>query len=184
MKNQLVLAIAVLTSMAAFSQSSRFYSDPQAKFKEAKDYFQKEQYSLAYPLFKELRQSIRETDKINQTITVQEIDYYTTVCALKQNEGRAEKEAQEYIELEKNNSRVQMMSYHLGEFYFRKQQFPVAADRYEQTNIVNLSNEEIAQMKFHQAVHAIRETLQVIIQCRQGGIHIAGLVLRFSSEIS
>lgn len=149
MKHLLLLALAVVTSTALFSQSTKYYSDPQATFKEAKEYFQKEQYSLAYPLFKELQQSVRETDKINTTITVQEIDYYTTVCALKQNEGRAEDEAEAYIELEKNTPRMQMMSFHLGEYFYRKQAFADAARQYEQTNIVNLSNREIADMKFH-----------------------------------
>lgn len=149
MKNHFLLALAVISSISAYSQSTRYYSDPQASFKEAKEYFQKEQYSLAYPLFKELQQSVRETDRINQTITVQEIDYYTTVCALKQNEGRAEDEAEAYIELEKNTARTQMMSFHLGEYFFRKQQFSDAANQYEQTNIINLSNREIADMKFH-----------------------------------
>src|SRR5690606_15085412 len=100
-----------------------YYTDPEEKFKEAKEYFQKEQYSLAYPLLKELKQSVRETDKVNLPVTVQEINYYTTVCALKQNEGRAENEAIEYIEVEKNVARVEMMSYHLGEYYFRQQKF-------------------------------------------------------------
>lgn len=152
MKNQLVLATAMLAGLAASSQSTRFYNDPQAvaSFKEAKEYFQKEQYSLAYPIFKELQQAVRETDKANSAITVQEIQYYHTVCALKQNEGRAEEQALAYIELEKNTPRIQMMSYHLGEYYFRKQQFADAAKQFEGTNIVNLSNREIADMKFHQ----------------------------------
>ena len=149
MKNLLVLAFATVSSLFAISQSTRFYSDPQAKLKEAKDYYQKDQFSLAYPLFKELQQSLRETDKVNAAISVQEINYYTTVCALKQNEGRAEAQAQEYIDIEKNTPRVQMMSYHLGEYYFRKQRFTDAVQQFEQTNIVNLSNKEIADMKFH-----------------------------------
>ena len=150
MKNQSLLAIAMLISVFAFSQQTRFYSDPGITFKEAKEYFQKEQYSLAYPLFKELQQSVRETDKANTAITVQEISYYTTVCALKQNEGRAEEQAQQYINIEKNTPRVQMMSFHLGEYYYRQQNFADAAQQYEQTNIENLSNREIADMKFHQ----------------------------------
>lgn len=150
MKQQLVFAIAVVTSVTAFSQSTRFYTDPHATFKEAKEYFQKEQYSLAYPLFKELQQSIRETDIINTAVTAQEINYYTTVLALKQNEGRAEEQAKAFIDLDKNTSRIQMMSFHLGEYYYRKQEFANAAQQYEATNIENLSNKEIADMKFHQ----------------------------------
>src|SRR5690606_19558261 len=88
MKNQFLLGIAILCTSTLFAQQTRYYTDPEEKFKEAKEYFQKEQYSLAYPLLKELKQSVRETDKVNLPVTVQEINYYTTVCALKQNEGR------------------------------------------------------------------------------------------------
>ncbi len=150
MKQQLFLAIAVGSVITASSQSTKFYNDPQEKFKEAKEYFQKEQYSLAYPLLKELKQSSGETDRINSTITAQEIDYYSTVCALKQNEGRSEQEAKDFIDNEKNTARVQMMNFHLAEFHFRKQNFPEAVNLYEQTNIANLSNREISDMKFHQ----------------------------------
>lgn len=150
MKNLSLSLLAFLLSFPVFAQQTAYYTDPQTKFKEAKEYFQKEQYSLAYPLFKELRQDVRETDKANIPVTVQEINYYTIVCALKQNEGRAEDEALEYIEVQKNNARVEMMNYHLGEYYFRKEQFADAARLYEGANIANLSNREIADMKFHQ----------------------------------
>jgi tetratricopeptide (TPR) repeat protein len=147
---QSLLIFALLTGLAGIAQQTRYYSDPQDKFKEAKEYFQKEQYSLAYPLLKELRQSVRETDRISNPVVVQEIGYYSTVCALKQGESRAEEQAVDFIDLEKNTARVQMMSFHLGEYYFKQKDFNKAIDYYEQANIGNLSNKEIAQMKFHQ----------------------------------
>ncbi|MES1197784.1 MAG: tetratricopeptide repeat protein, partial [Chitinophagaceae bacterium] len=150
MKKNSLLVFSILISVIAFSQQTRFYSDPATTFREAKEYFQKEQYSLAYPLFKDLQQASRETDKVNAAITAQEINYYTTVCALKQNEGRSEEQAKEFIELQKNTARVQMMNFHLAEFYYRKQNFSDAASHYEITNIENLSNAEISEMKFHQ----------------------------------
>ncbi|MGN6164147.1 MAG: tetratricopeptide repeat protein [Flavisolibacter sp.] len=143
------LSLCFITAFS-FSQQTAFFKDPQSNFNEAKEYFQKEQYSLAYPLFKELQQSLKETSKANTPIEAQEINYYTIVCALKQNEGRAEQDAQEYIDVTKNDARVQMMSFHLAESYFRKHQFSDAVDLYENANIANLSNREIADMKFHQ----------------------------------
>jgi tetratricopeptide (TPR) repeat protein len=152
MKNQILFVVALVSTSTLFSQQTTFYADPpQAeKFKEAKEYFQKEQYSLAYPLLKELQQSVRETDKASHPVVVQEINYYTIACALKQNETQAEDKAIDYIAVQKNTPRVQQMSFHLGEYYFRKQDFPKAAEQFEQTNIVNLSNKEIAEMKFQQ----------------------------------
>lgn len=150
MKNFSLPVLAILFSLSVSSQQTRFYTDPDEKFKEAKTYFQQEKYSLAYPLFRELRQGVKETDKANNAITVQEIDYYTIVCGLKQGEGRSEDEALQYIDVEKNDARVQMMNFHLAEFYYRTGNFGEAANRFEQTNIANLSNREIADMKFHQ----------------------------------
>jgi tetratricopeptide (TPR) repeat protein len=150
MKTQSIVILAFLFSISATAQQTRFYSDPEEKFKEAKEYFQKEEYSLAYPMFKELQQSVHETDKINNVTTVQEINYYAIACALKQNEGRAEEMAKNYIDFEKNNARVQQMNFHLGEYYYRQEKFPEAIERYEQANISNLSNREIADMQFHQ----------------------------------
>jgi tetratricopeptide (TPR) repeat protein len=150
MKNHFFLFLVMLITISSIAQQTQFNSDPQSTFKEAKEYFQKEQYSLAYPLFKELQQTVRETDKVNIPITTQEIGYYTIVCALKQNEGRAEEQAQQYVDVEKNAARVQMMSFHLAEFLFRQQRYSEAAALYEEANIGNLSNREIADMKFHQ----------------------------------
>ena len=150
MKNRSLVFPAMLIGLISFAQETRFYNDPDAKFKEAKEYFQKEQYSLAYPILKELNESLRETDRANNPVISQEINYYTIACALKQNEGRAEDLAKTYIDVEKNNARVQQMSFHLGEYYYRKQDFGRAAQLYEQSNIANLSNAEIAEMKFHQ----------------------------------
>jgi TolA-binding protein len=146
----IALFISIISISSITAQQTRIFTDPQEKFKEAKEYFQKEQYSLAYPLLKELQQSLMETNRINDAVMTQEIDYYTIVCALKQNENLAEDKAAEFTELEKNNARVQQMHFHLGEYYFRHEKFANAASQYEAANIVNLSNREIADMKFHQ----------------------------------
>ena len=151
MKNRIIASVAAVISVFSLqAQQTRIYTDPQEKFKEAKEYYQKDQYSLAYPLFKELQQALRETDLINDALMTQEVNYYTTVLSLKQNEDRAEARAIDYIELEKNNARVQQMNFHLGEFYYRQQKFADAAKYYEDAGIANLSNREIADMKFHQ----------------------------------
>jgi tetratricopeptide (TPR) repeat protein len=133
-----------------FAQQTYYYKDPNEKFNTAKEFYQKGQYNLAYPLFKELRQSLKETDMINNTIVSQEIIYYTTASGLMQNEPGAEQAAKDYIDLTKNTARVEMMNFQLAEYYFRKQQFTDAVGLYEAANIANLSNREIADMKFHQ----------------------------------
>lgn len=140
----------VLLVFAANAQQTAVMTDPQLAFKEAKEYFQNEYYSLAYPLFRDLNLYLRETDRSNQALNYQEIKYYTIVCSLKQNEETAADAAREFIDIEDNVARVKMMSFHLGEYYFRRKDFYQAISNYEKSDIKQLSNREVADMKFHQ----------------------------------
>ncbi len=150
MKKFCLLFSFTAISFFSFSQQTINYQDPDERFEKAKEYYQKGYYNLASPIFEELRSSLKETDRINNALVADEIIYYATAISLKQNEQRGESDAKEYITITKNNARVQMMNFHLAEYYFRKQDFSTAADYYEQTNIANLSNAEIAEAKFHQ----------------------------------
>jgi tetratricopeptide (TPR) repeat protein len=144
-------AIIALIGISHFSvaQQTRFINDPQDTYKQAKEYFQREQYSLAYPLLKDLQLKQRNIDLTSQAIPTQELKYYTTVCALMQNEKGAVEKAKDFIDLEANEARTQMMSYHLAEYYFRQQDYSSALPLYEKVDVANLSNREIADMKFH-----------------------------------
>ena len=150
MKKIFLLSSFSILTLFSFAQQNLVYQQPDTRYQMAKEYFQKGQYNLAYPLLKELSQTIKETDRANNALMVEEIEYFTTASALMQNESSAEYDANQYITITKNNARVQMMSFHLAEYYFRKQQFSEAVDLYEKANIANLNNREIADLKFHQ----------------------------------
>lgn len=144
-----ITAILLFLIFSIHAQQTRFLNDPEDAFKQAMEYFQKEQYSLAYPLLKNLELNQRETDRSNNSIQNQEIRYYTIVCGLKQNEEGAVGKAEDFIALEDNEARVQMMAFHLGEYHFRQGNYSKAIDLYSQSKVDNLSNKEVADMKFH-----------------------------------
>ena len=98
----------------SYAQQNRVITDPLATFKHAKELYQREQYSLAYPLLKDLQLQQTAIDRSNQAINYQEVKYYTIVCALKQNEEGAVLKARKFIGQEDNTARVQMMSFHLA----------------------------------------------------------------------
>lgn len=131
------------------AQFTKWNDDPDEAFKLAKDLYQKADYSLAFPLFKTLYTGT--TYQGNIPVTVQEESkYYAILSGLQLNDETAEKEAITFIDLETNTPRVEMMSYFLGEYYYRKNQFADALTYYEKAEIANLDNNQIAQMKFHQ----------------------------------
>ncbi|MDE3235438.1 MAG: tetratricopeptide repeat protein [Bacteroidota bacterium] len=147
-----IIPILLLTSVTTgvFAQATKINNDPDAEFKTAKEWFMKEQYSLAYPAFKTMYNEKGKYSAFPFTLQL-ELKYYYVLCGLKLNDTAAEHMAVEFIELEHNVPRVQMMCYHLGEYYFDKKDYADALTYYNKSGIDNLSNEEIAAMKFHKA---------------------------------
>ncbi len=155
MKEKLLRHLLILLLLAGAvcvnAQATKENNDPDADFKLAKELYGKQQFSLAYPLFKLL---YNEEDFRRSNFPVSaglEAKYYAVVCGLKLNDETAEPIAKTFISVEHNAPRVQMMSYHLAEYYYRKKDFTSAIAYYEKAGIDNLSNEEIAGMKFHEA---------------------------------
>ncbi len=152
MKKIVSLLLAFVCTLPGFmlrAQFSQVWQDPDAVFKNAKDLYQKEQYSLAYPVFKSLYANGTPNSSIPGLVE-QECRYYYVLCGLQLNDNGVVPMAVTYTQLETNTARVQMMSYQLGEYYFRQKDFSNALTYYENANIENLSNREIADMKFHQ----------------------------------
>jgi tetratricopeptide (TPR) repeat protein len=150
MKSTTLFVSLSLSFSSLIAQETLFITDPQAEYKQAKEYFQKEYYSLAFPLFKELQSNLRETDFSNEAISSQDLRYYVLVCSLEQDESSAVDPARDFVEFENNKGRVEMMNFHLAEYYFRRKDYTKAVTLYEGTSIDNLSNAEIEKLKFHQ----------------------------------
>ncbi len=143
----LLLSSLLLTAEAQYTMVN---NDVDANYKLAKDYFLKEQYSLAYPIFKNLYSN--GIGKSNFTVTLNvEVYYYYLLCGLKLNDASTAGKAIEFIALEHFEPRIQMMSFQLGEYFYRQGNYVDALTYYSKAGIDNLSNSEVAQMKFHKA---------------------------------
>lgn len=146
-----LLLIAILFSFTAFAQPTHVITDAEKKFKEAKELFVKQQYALAYPLLQEVIDQYPDKEKSNNVYLHDDVNYYFVVCRLKLQLPIAEEEAKHYINWVNNTPRIELMSYHLGKFYFVKNDFSNAIKYYEKAALTNLSNEEIADAKFEMA---------------------------------
>lgn len=132
------------------AQITQLLQDPDAEFKQAKELFQNDQYGLAYPVFKKIYSNGAVNSKLPMAVQL-ESRYYYILCGLKINDSTAAPMAVDFVEKEYDVPHVQMMYFHLGEYYYRRKMLQDAVASYEKTNIANLSNREIADMKFHQA---------------------------------
>ena len=150
--HRIFLSIAFfLFTLSCFSQPNFSVTDPEKDFKDAKEYFIKGDYSLAYPLLKPLVDKYPENTQSSHAYLNQDIEYYYLVCGLKLNQPVAEESAQRFVNAANNEPRQQMMSFHLARYYFVKNDFARAVVFYERAGYDNLSNDEIADAKFELA---------------------------------
>ncbi len=151
---QLKLLLPVLLLLTGWmhlsAQSTAIYNDPDAEFKNAKDWYQQEKFSLAYPVFKHLYSNSVDLSNFPEQLYA-ESHYYYIACGLKLQDSTAEFLAEEFIKLNTHRPLVQRMSFDLGEFYFQRKDYVKAQNIYDQSNIDNLTNAEIATLKFHSA---------------------------------
>ncbi|MEO9020886.1 MAG: tetratricopeptide repeat protein [Ginsengibacter sp.] len=141
----------ILFSVSCFSQANHNVTDAERDFKQAREYFMKGEYSLAYPLLKPLVDKYPENTKSSHAYLNQDVEYYYIVCGLKMNQEIAEDQAKRFIDAANNEPRQQLMSFHLAQYFFTRDDYARAVVYYERAGYDNLSNDDIADAKFELA---------------------------------
>ena len=156
MNRILISLFFVLTVQSASSQANYSVTDPEKTYKQAKDYFMKGDYLLAYPLLKPLRDKYPDNTSSEHAYLNQDVNYFFVATGLKLDQSVAEEEAQRFLKSAIDEPRKQLMSFFLAQFYFQKENFPRAALYYERAGYENLSNDQIADAKFELAYSYFR----------------------------
>lgn len=143
--------VFLIFSVSCFSQPNNNVTDVEKNFKQAREYFMKGEYSLAYPLLKPLLDKYPENTRSSHSYLNQDVQYYYIVCGLKMNQEIAEDEAIRFIDASNNEPRQQLMSFHLARYFFTREDYARAVMYYERAGYDNLSNEDIADAKFELA---------------------------------
>jgi hypothetical protein len=136
-----ILPFFLLLCFFSQAQQTFWLTDPQATYKEAQELYQKQYYSLAYPIFKQLQQDESARPQLYQTFGFENIQYYNLVCSLNQDDSTAVAPAKIFIERDNNAARDEMLGFHLAEYEFRHGNYEAALKLYESSGIENLSNE-------------------------------------------
>ena len=92
-----IFCFALVLSCTLLAQYTKANDDPDASFKLAKELYQKEQFSLAYPLFKALYAENKSNSSIPVSIQT-ESKFYSIICGLALKDETAEKAAIEFID--------------------------------------------------------------------------------------
>ena len=150
-RSNFLMLFLITATFTTFAQPTHTITDPEKKYKDAKEFFVKEEYAFAYPLMKELKQDFPDNTISNHTYINDDVNYYYIACQLKLMHEVAEKEALSYISSITNEPRKQVMSFHLAHYYFLTDNFSSAIEYFDLAGYDNLSNDQIADAKFEKA---------------------------------
>ncbi|MEO8770387.1 MAG: tetratricopeptide repeat protein [Ferruginibacter sp.] len=138
-------------SLSVFSQATYNVIDPEKKYNDVKEMMVKEEYAQAYPLTKELKAMYADNTISDHAYLNEDVSFYYIVCELKLMQDIGQEDAEQYIHDVNNEPRRQMLSFHLGHYYFLKDDFKNAIESFDRAGYDNLSNEQIADAKFEKA---------------------------------
>ncbi len=144
------LLFTILFAINSNAQLSKADIDIDADFKKAKELYLKGEYSLANPMFKQLYFFNRNESNYPNHVR-NEIKFYYILNCLILDDSSVIELARDFENSETLLPQIQILNYHLGEFYFRQNEFTNAIEKYSNAKINNLSNREIATLKFHKA---------------------------------
>lgn len=145
----LIIGFATIFSIAN-AQETLVLSNPDAAIKDARLLYQQEKYSLAFPYIKHVYNT--GIDATNMPLQQkEEVQFLYITCGLQMGMNEMVTLAEEYLKTCNQPAYKQLTSYYLGEFFYQQKDYARAATLYSQVGIANLSNRQIANMKFHQA---------------------------------
>ena len=150
MKHTRILLVVALIPISLIAQKSDTGIQQERALTRAISYYQEGNYSLAYPLLRELGTELNKAKAATSIISAEDLAFYTISCGLMQGEESAEKEAEEFASSAISQNRKDRIFYSLGEYSFRKQQFQKAAEFFDRAGMVNLTNAEVSHAQFCQ----------------------------------
>lgn len=139
------VGLFLMICVAAFSQKTAIYTNPDADFKSALELFQKQKYGSAQKQFSRIAR--RYKDETNSLVRI-DAEYYAALCALELFNKDAELLLKAFIANHPESPRVQTASFYLGKYSYRKKQYVKALEWFEKVDVYDLSNEELSEFYF------------------------------------
>jgi tetratricopeptide (TPR) repeat protein len=147
-KFRLRILLFLSLPFSAFSQQTFITNDPYQRYQDARQWFQQENYQLAYPVFKDVEKAMQSGERINEQLKLEEVNFYSIASELMQQNEGAEVHAKSFLEAHTSESLKGQLGYYLGMYYFYKQQYPEAIAAFDKSSDANLNDGQIATAQF------------------------------------
>ena len=140
-----------LTVQSASGQVSESRNISLSELEQARNHFEEGRYGIAAPLLQMLYVSHLETSKTHSSAQGEEILYMLSFSQLIQDESEGVSNTETYLKLYPANLRSLRLAFEAGNYYYRQNDYGNTLAYYERSDLSQLSNDEVARLKFRQA---------------------------------
>lgn len=149
LRSYLIVHMLCILVATAAAQTTPVYTDPLNKYKEALEFFERENYATAQQMLREYLE--REPILYDRHVNTSESHarYLMAVCALELFQPDAEKLLLDFIYSNAyDNSDKRMAHYHMGRYYFREKEYDQAIEWLKKVHQSDLNKKERDEYKF------------------------------------
>lgn len=147
-RKHLLLLLTIFFSLVSLAQPNHIFNDSEHDFKTIRSLMLQKNYEKVYPLLKEASGKLNNQPGIKNQYLFDDLHFYLAQCELGLLIEVGENDAISYLNHSNNELRKKMLRFYLGHFYFQKENYNDCIIQLENTTIHNLTNEEIADLKF------------------------------------
>jgi len=151
LKSFRLLLFFLLVNNSINAQNAHVQTDNEADFLAIRAQILDKKYEEAYPKILELSKKIGSHPTTQQQYLFDDVSFFLAQCELELQMESGVFHAQHFIANSNNELRKKLLRFYLGHFYFQKEDYNSCVVEYEKSSISNLSNENIADMKFELA---------------------------------
>ncbi|MDD5507139.1 MAG: tetratricopeptide repeat protein [Bacteroidales bacterium] len=140
----IVSCLTTLVSWPSSAQRTVSYDDPLASFNLAMDLFNKEKYTAAQEVFRQVTHRITDPHSVMRI----QAAYYDALCAYELHHQNATELYVDFIRTYPENTMAQLAQFQLARLHYRNKEYRPALEAFKKTDIRQLSGEEKSEYYF------------------------------------
>lgn len=140
----LIITLLVFSAIGIQAQKTAVYNQPDAKYRDALELFEKEKFGAAREVFREVIRQIND----DKSVISADAAFYAALCATELFNKDAEYELTQFINMHPENTKVNLAWFKLASYQYAVAKYKPAVASFDMVDIYELNQQQIIEYNF------------------------------------